>query len=84
MASQGSIRVIKYSFCEFMIVSSSHNRFRKGAKLASGAPGPKRAPRGSKSTTFGKGIFQSFNLQKFAMNPIREPSVSSMHSPIYL
>ena len=43
-----------------MIVSKSHNRFRKGAKSASGAPGPKSAPRGSKSTTFGKGIFQSF------------------------
>ena len=46
-----------------MIVSKSHNRFRIGAKSASGAPGPKSAPRGSTSTTFGKGIFQSFNLE---------------------
>ena len=55
----------KCSFCEFMIVSKSHNRFRKGAKSASGAPGPKSAPRGSKSTTFGKGVFQSFSLRSF-------------------
>ena len=74
----------KYSFCEVMIVSKSHNRFRKGAKSASGFPGPKSAPRGSKPTTFGKGIFQSFNLQKFAMNPIRELSVLSIRYPIYL
>ena len=47
-----------------MIVSKSHNRFRKGAKSASGVPGPESAPRGSKSTTFGKGFFQSFNLQQ--------------------
>ena len=47
-----------------MIISKSQNRFRKGAKSASGAPGPKSAPRGSKSTTFAKGFVQLFNLKK--------------------
>ena len=54
------------------MASNSQNHFRKVAKSAPGAPGPKSAPRGSKSITVGKGLFQSFNLQKFAMNPIRE------------
>ena len=53
-----------------MFRSSSKNRFRKGAKLASCGPGLKSAPRGSKSTTFGKGFFQLLNLQKIAMNPM--------------
>ena len=57
-----------------MMVSSSQNRFRKGAKSASGALGPKSAPRGSKSVTFAQGLFQFFNLQKIDTNPIREPS----------
>ena len=36
----------------------------KSIKTASGAPRPKSAPRGSKSTTFAKGIFQPFNFLK--------------------
>ena len=60
------------------------DRSRIGAKSASGAPGPKSAPRGSKSTTFAKGFFQLFNLQKIGMNPIGDPSVLPIQSPIYL
>ena len=60
------------------------DRSRIGAKSASGAPGPKSAPRGSKSTTFAKGNFQLFNLQKIGMNPIGDPSVLPIQSPIYL
>ena len=44
----------------------------------------KSAPRRSKSTTFAKGIFQLFNLQKIAMNPIGDPSVLPIQYPIYL
>ena len=44
------------------------------AKSGSGAPGPESAPRGTKSTTFAKGIFQPFILPKFFLNPVREPS----------
>ena len=47
----------------------------KSIKTASGAPRPKSAPRGSKSIAFGEGNFQLFNSEKFAMIPIREPSV---------
>ena len=36
------------------------DRSRIGAKSASGVPGPKSAPRGSKSTTLSKGICQPF------------------------
>ena len=57
---------------------------RTKSKSASGAPGSKSAPRGSKSTTFAKGIFQLVNLQKIAMNPIGEPSVLPTQYPIYL
>ena len=79
MASQCSIHV-----CEFMVVSISQNRFRKGPRSGSGAPGPKSVPRGSKSTTFAKGNVQLFNLQKVAMNPIGDPSVLPIQYPIYL
>ena len=51
-------------FREFMVVSSSQARFRKGAKSASGAPGRKSTPRGSKSATFAQGFFRPFNPQK--------------------
>ena len=57
-----------------MMVSDAQNRFRKGAKSASGAPGPKIAPRGSKSVTFAQGLFQLFNLQQIDTNPIRDRS----------
>ena len=57
----------KYVLFEFMIVSSSQNRFRKGAKSASGVPGPKSTPRGSKSTTFSKGICQAFELRNSSL-----------------
>ena len=43
---------------------------RIGVKSASSPPRPKTAPRGSKSTTFAKGIFQLFNVQTIGMNPI--------------
>ena len=46
-----------------MVVSSSQTRFRKGAKSASGAPGQKSTPRGSKSATFAQGFFRPFNPQ---------------------
>ena len=84
MASQGSIRVSKKGFCEFMIVSSSQTRFRKGAKSASGAPGQKRTPRGSKSATFAQGLFRLFNPQKIDTNLIGEPSVLPFQYLIYL
>ena len=48
-----------------------------GVKSASSPPRPKSAPRGSKSTTFAKGIFQLFNLRKIASNPMGDPSVFS-------
>ena len=71
-------------FREFMVVSSSQARFRKGAKSASGAPGQKSTPRGSKSATFAQGLFQPFNLQNIGTNPIGEPSVLPFQHPIYL
>ena len=71
-------------FREFMVVSSSQARFRKGAKSASGAPGRKSTPRGSKSATFAQGLFRLFNLQKIDTNPIGEPSVLPFQYPIYL
>ena len=55
-----------------------------GVKSASSPPRAKSAPRGSKSTTFAKGIFQLFNLQKIGMNPIGDPSVLPTQFPIYL
>ena len=55
-----------------------------GVKSASSPPRAKSAPRGSKSTTFAKGIFQLFNLQKIGMNPIGDPSVLPTQCPIYL
>ena len=55
-----------------MIVSSSQTRFRKGAKSASGAPGRKSTPRGSKSATFAQGLFRPFNPQKNDTNAIGE------------
>ena len=42
------------------------DRIRIGAKSASGTPGPKSAPRGTKSTTFAHVFFQQFNLLKFS------------------
>ena len=42
----------------------------KSIKTASGAPRPKSAPRGSKSTTFAQGKFQVSNPQKLVANPI--------------
>ena len=56
---------------------------RSGSNRASSAPRPKSAPRGSKSTTFAKGIVQLFNLQKIGMNPIGDPSVLPTQFPIY-
>ena len=47
-----------------MIVSSSQTRFQKGAKSASGVPGRKNIPRGSKSATFAQGLFRLFNRHK--------------------
>ena len=67
-----------------MIVSSSQNRFRKGPQSGSGAPGPKSAPRGSKSNTFAKGNVQLFNLQTIDLNPIEESFVLPFQYPIYL
>ena len=54
------------------------------AKSGSGAPGPESAPRGTKSTTFAKGIFQPFNLPNFCPNPVGEPSVLRIRRPIYI
>ena len=71
-------------FREFMVVSNSQARFRKGAKSASGAPGRKSIPRGSKSATFAEGFFRLFNLQQIDTNPIGEPSVLPFQYPIYL
>ena len=48
-------------FREFMVVSSSQARFRKGATSASGAPGRKSSPRGSKSATFAQGLLRLFD-----------------------
>ena len=55
-----------------------------GAKSASSPPRPKSAPRGSKSTTFARGIIQSFHLPNFLHNPIGDPSVLPIQYPIYL
>ena len=54
------------------------------AKSGSGAPGPESAPRGTKSTTFAKGIVQPFNLPKFFPNPVWKPSVLRIRRPIYI
>ena len=56
----------------------------KSIKTASGAPRPKSAPRGSKSTTFAQGTFQVSKFQKMVANPIGEPSVPPFQYPIYL
>ena len=56
----------------------------KPIKTAAGAPRPKGAPRGSKSTTFAWGKFQVSNPQKIVANPIGEPSVSPFQKTIYL
>ena len=70
-------------FCEFIIVLSSQTHFRKRAKSASGALGPKSAPGGSKSTTFGKVFFRPFSPLKFFPNPVGEASVPPIQRPIY-
>ena len=49
------------------------------AKSGSGAPGPKSAPRGSKSTTFANGFFQPFSPLKFFLNPIGESPFYHSH-----
>ena len=71
-------------FREFLEVSRSQARFRKGAKSASGAPGRKSTPRGSKSATFAQGLFRLFNPQKIDTNPMGEPSVLPFKYSIYL
>ena len=73
--------LMKYSYFSCF---DACQRSGKGAKSGSGAPGPKSAPKRSKSITFTKGIYQLLNLQKIAMNPIRDPSVLPMQYPIYL
>ena len=70
-----------FAECLISMITSSNT---KSIKTASGAPRPKSAPRGSKSTTFVRGICQLFNLRKIAMNPIGEPSVLPSQYPIYL
>ena len=55
-----------------------------GVKSASSPPRAKSAPRGSKSTTFARGIIQSFHLPNFLHNPIGDPSVLPIQYPIYL
>ena len=55
-----------------------------GVKSASSPPRAKSAPRGSKSTTFAKEIFQLFNPQKIGMNPVGDPSVLPTQSLLYL
>ena len=52
--SRIAIRLMKYQYFSWF---HACQRSRIGAKSGSGAPGPKSAPRRSKSTTFGKGIF---------------------------
>ena len=55
------------------LISMTTSRNTKSIKTASGAPRPKSAPRGSKSTTFAQGKFQVSNRQKMVANPIGEP-----------
>ena len=66
------------------LISMTTSLNTKSIKTASGAPRPKSAPRGSKSTTFAQGKFQVSNRQKMVANPIGEPSVSPFQYPIYL
>ena len=54
------------------------------AKSGSGDPGPEIASRGTKSTTFAKGVFQPFNLPKFFPNPVGEPSILRIQRPMYI
>ena len=51
-----------------------------------GAPGPKSAPRGTKSTTFAKGFFQASNLPKYPSKylPNCLPKCLSNYLPKYL
>ena len=70
-----------FAECLISMITTSSNA--KSIKTASGAPRPKSAPRGSKSTTFAQGKFQASNLQKMVANPIGEPSVSPFQYPIY-
>ena len=74
---------ISYTYAKCEVTRRPWDR-QIGVKSASSPPRPKSAPRGSKSTTFAKAIFQLFNLQKIAMNPIGDPSVLLTQSPIYL
>ena len=53
-------------------VTSIWNR----ANLGSGGPGPETAPRGTKSTTFAKGIFQPSDLRNIGPNRDRAKSGS--------
>ena len=57
---------------------------QSGAKSASSPPRPKNAPRGSKSTTFARGINLSFHLPYLLHNPIGDPSVLRIQYLIYL
>ena len=61
---------VSFSTFEKLLTSTKRN------KSGSGVPGPKSAPRDTKSATFAKGIFQPFDLPKLLPNPIREPSFS--------
>ena len=72
-----------YTFAKCEVTRRPWDR-QIGVKSASSPPRPKSAPRGSKSTTFAKGIFQLFNLQKIGMNPVGDPSVLPTQSPISL
>ena len=80
-----SISRIAICLMKYQYFSCFHacQRSRIGAKSRSGAPGPKSAPRRSKSTTFAKGIVQLSNRQKIAMNRIGDPSVLPIQYPIY-
>ena len=62
----------------------SQTLIRNRAKSASGAPRAKNVPRCSKLIIFAKGVFQLFNFQTIAMNPMWELSDSPIQYPIYL
>ena len=58
-----------------LIYSARHSELylhpnSKPSQIGTGGSGPESAPRGSKSITFAKGIFQPFHLPKFLPNPI--------------
>ena len=76
IVSSNAPRTLKCYYSKSKCSSANTMLNPNRAKSGSGAPAPKSAPSDTKSATFAKGIFQTSDLPKFILDPIREPAFS--------